>query len=167
MFSSAMQTGTWIYILFIIYKIHLSKFISLFKIDLFINKIEQNIITWTIFLSLISSYSMCSWLKSREYSSWQITQYDNLSGAQRSITPCLKAYVSLHGLLEYMDGKLPKHGPKWVGHLFRFWTYSICFKHFLIELGCWNFDCRFRLPFLYGAFFSKISNWTPHPLWRA
>ena len=69
-----------------------------------------------------------------------------------------------HGLLEYTDGKLPKHGPKWVSHLFSFWTYSICFKHFLIELGCWNFGCRFVPPFSMRLF-SNFWNWTPYPLW--
>ena len=28
--------------------------------------------------------------------------------------------LNMHGLLEYTDGKLQKHGPKWVGHWFRF-----------------------------------------------
>ena len=62
-------------------------------------------------------------------------------------------YWQNHGLLEYTDGKLSKHGPKWVDNLFRFWTYSNCFKHFLIELGCWNFGCRFGPLFCMGLLY--------------
>ena len=38
-------------------------------------------------------------------------------------------------------------------------TYSICFKHFLIEVECWNFGSRFGPPFCMGFFL----DWTPTP----
>jgi len=38
--------------------------------------------------------------------------------------------------------------------------YSICFRHFLIDLGC----CRFR-PLFCTRLFTNLWNWTPHPLW--
>ena len=38
--------------------------------------------------------------------------------------------------------------------------YSICFKHFLIDLGFWNFGCRFRSLFCMRLF-KKNLNWTP------
>ena len=49
--------------------------------------------------------------------------------------------------------KWAKHEPEWVGHLFHFWTYCNCFKHFLIKLGCWNFGCRFGPPFCMRLFY--------------
>ena len=39
-----------------------------------------------------------------------------------------------HGLLEYTDGKLQKHGQKWVGHWVRFWItfdYAVLLTYFL------------------------------------
>ena len=51
----------------------------------------------------------------------------------------------------------------WVTNL-NIFIYSISFKHFLIELRCWNFGCRFGPPFFMRLFFSSnFWHWTPQP----